>query len=339
MDYFLLAILATLGYSVQNTLMASFYRSMDRLSAVTYRGFSLTLSMWPLLLWVQYPMPPLGLRFALCILGAAITAAAANWYGANAYSFLPVGIATALSTSFTAIVTAVIGYFGFRESLSPAQLTFLAGTLLGIFLLGAAKSSGPLPAEYNVPRGILHSLLFGLLLGVAYVLVGLASRQYPAFFVGYLWEATIGLIAASAALARGALGGASLSRIPARQFARILVCSSPTVIGTGCYAMATTTGKIGIVTAVLSTMMVFNTLLAMFLYKERPTRWQWCLLVVVCLMVIGLKLSTDTRPEPTDTSATTASARHFLPPVSHSSNSFAGRLSCPTSSSAPLSST
>jgi drug/metabolite transporter (DMT)-like permease len=289
--FFLAALLAAVGYSVQSTLMASFYRSMDRLSSIAYRGLSLGITMLPLLLFVREFDLSKGLAALPLILGAVLTAAVANWFCANAYSYLPVGIAAALTMSFTAVVAVVIGFFTLDESLEPMQLGFVGLVLVGVVLLGAMRSTGALPAEYNVTRGILHSLWFGILLGAAYVLVGRASQQLHPFLVGYLWEFTIGIVTAAAAWLRGRVGGASLSVLSWREFGRILLCSSPTAIGTGFYALATTMGPMAIAAAMLSTMMIFNTLLAMVLYRERLSFQQWCLLVFVCAMVIGLQVN------------------------------------------------
>jgi hypothetical protein len=56
--FFVLAIAATFGYSLQSTLMTSFYRSVDRLSAVALRGLSLGVTMLPLLLFVDLSAMP-----------------------------------------------------------------------------------------------------------------------------------------------------------------------------------------------------------------------------------------------------------------------------------------
>ena len=79
--------------------------------------------------------------------------------------------------------------------------------------------------------------------------------------------------------------------VSTREFTTIALCSAPTAIGTGLYALSMTMGPIGIATAIISTMMVFMTILAALFFGERLTRRQCILLGVVCAMVAGLKLS------------------------------------------------
>jgi drug/metabolite transporter (DMT)-like permease len=288
--FFLAAIIATIGYALQSTLMASYYRSMDRLSAVALRGLSLGLSMAPLLLFVP------GADFGrvpgqiLLILGAAVFAALGNVASARAFSFLPVGVATASSMGFASIFAALIGFVFVGERLTSAQLVFGVLILLGVLLLGISRSTGPLPKEHSVPRGIVSSLFFGIFLGCAYSLVGMVSRELHPFLVGYLWEFIIGIVAAVIAVCRRFLGGPGLSRVPVRDFLGILLFSAPTLFGTGFYALAMSMGPIAVATAIISTMMVVNTILAAVFYGERLTARQWGLLLVVCLLVAGLKI-------------------------------------------------
>jgi len=288
---FQLGIIATFNYALQGTLMASYYRRMDTLSAVAYRGLTLGLSMLPLLyfvpkdIWINLP------TYATIILGASICAALGNWSIAIAYRVLPVGIASALATSFVALAAVINGIIFFEEFLSGFQLLCIFLILLGVCFLGLSKSKGPLPKEYNVRRGIFQSLLFGIFLGLAIALVGSASREFHPFAVGYLWEFTIGIIAALVCLFRGLVGGKSLVVVSKKDFWTILLYSSPTVLGTGCYAMALTMGPIGVVATILSTGMVFSTILAFFFYGERLSARQWITMLFICLAIGALKLS------------------------------------------------
>ncbi len=289
--FFLVALAATVAYAVQGTLLAGFFRRLDRLSVVTYRGLALGLTLLPLLLFIGPVEPSAAMRMAPFILAAAAVAAVGNWCGGLAYSFLPVGIASALAMSFAAVVSGFIGFAVLGESLHLAQLAFVGLTLSGIVALGAARSTGPLPREYNVPFGILHSLLFGGLTGIAFALIGCSSRQVHPFLVAYSYEFLTGIVAGAIAIARGFIGGNPLSTISRSDFTKILAVTSPTIVGTGCFAVAVSIGPVALATAILSTMMVFKTLLAMAVYHERPTVRQWCLLAFVCATVIGLKLS------------------------------------------------
>jgi drug/metabolite transporter (DMT)-like permease len=266
---------------------------MDRLSAVALRGLSLGLSMSPLLLFVPGADFLRAPSYITPILGASVCAAIGNLCAARAYSFLPIGVASAMSMSFAAIFAALIGFVFVGETLTSGQLFFALLILLGVSFLAISRSTGPLPKEYSVTRGITSSMLFGIFLGSAYALVGIVSRDLHPFLVGYLWELIIGIVAAIFASSRKFFGEPGLSRVSARDFRRILLFSAPTLLGTGFYALAMTLGPIAIATAIISTMMVINTLLAATFYGESLSARQWVLLVLVCLMVAGLKFSSS----------------------------------------------
>ena len=273
--FFAVAIAATFGYALQSTLMTSFYRSMDRLSAVAYRGLSLGITMLPLLFFVPYSELNVLSPLFYSVAAASFCAALGNWCAANAYSHLPVGIASALSMSFATIVVVVFGYLLFDESLSTLQLILIFGILGAVFGLGVTKSTGSLPDEFSIPKGALNSLLFGIFLGTAYSIIAQASRDYHPFLVGYLWEFTIGIFALLFCCARKWLNASGIERIGVKRFARLSAYSAPTVVGTGAYAMATTLGPVGIATAIIGTLMVFNAVLARFLYGERLSKVRW----------------------------------------------------------------
>ena len=289
--FFTIAILSTIGYSVQSTLMASYYRRMDRLSAVAYRGLSLGITMMPLLLFVPRGQFGRVISFLPHLGAASFVAALANWCMANAYSFLPVGIASALTMSFTAVVVVLLGFIFLAESLTGVQLCFIGLILAGVVVLGVIRSSGPLPREYSVRRGVINSIVFGLLIGVAFSLIGSVSRQLDPFLAGYSWELIIGVLAICAAVLRRAMGGAPLQRLSARETLKISLYCAPTAAGTGLFALATTMGAVGIVSAIMSSIMVFNTLFAFLLYREKLTLGQWSVLAFICSMVIGLRVT------------------------------------------------
>jgi drug/metabolite transporter (DMT)-like permease len=287
--FFLLALLASLGYSLDSALMASCYRTMDGSSAVAYRGLALAFTMLPLLFFVPIEDFQLTLYYLPWILCASACAAVGNMAIARSFLFLPIGVASALCMSNAALVATAISYLFGGDTLSASQLGLAALVLLTVLALGLSQSTGPLPVHYSVQRGISSSALFGLSLGIAVALVGFASRQIHPFAVGYLWELFIGILAASYAILRGLSGRPGLSRISLPHFFKIGRYSSPTVLGTGCYAFAMTLGPIGVASAIVSSVMVFDTILAALFYGERLTRKQVVLLIAVCAAVASLK--------------------------------------------------
>jgi drug/metabolite transporter (DMT)-like permease len=290
--FFFLALLASLAYSLDSTLMASCYRTMDRPSAVAYRGLALSFTMLPLLLFVPIEDLERAPQYLPWIVCASACAAVGNVAVARSFLFLPIGVASALCMSNAALTAAAISYLLGGDTLSASQLGLAALVLVTVLALGLSRSTGPLPAQYSVRRGIISSIIFGLSLGTAVALVGFASRQIHPFAVGYLWESLIGILAMTYTMLRGLSGRAGLSRISLPHFIKIGRYCAPTVVGTGCYAFTMTLGPIGLASAIVSSVMVFNTILAAMFYGERLTRKQIGLLIAVCGAVAALKFAT-----------------------------------------------
>lgn len=291
--FFAVLLVAVASLSLQSTLMASFYREMDRLSAIAYRGLTLGLTMLPVL-FLAAPGASLSVAAIKLILAAIVAASLGNWCAAISYSVLPVGIASALSMSSASVVTVLISFFAFAERLKAGQAALIFLLLAASGLLAATRSGGALPSEYNPLKGALSSLGFGLFIGAAYVLIGAAARQSDPFIAGYLWESGIGIMAAILALSRLAFGGATgLQPIKKSRLFRLALYCSPTAAGTGAYNYAMTIGPIGIASAIVSTLMVCNALLAWPLYGEKLGLRQWLLIVAVCLLVVALRYSSS----------------------------------------------
>ena len=290
--FFLLALVATIGYSIQGVMMAGCYRTLDRLSAVAYRGLAIGIWMAPLLYFVPKEdfvrFPTL---LAPMLVGATLTAIA-NLFSARTYSFLPVGIATALSVCFGAIFTALLSFVILDERLHVSQIFFMLLLFGGTLVLGRSKSAGTLPKEYNPTNGIINSVLFGIFISTGYFAVGSLSRQLHPFLVGYFWELLIGVIAANLALARGAIATNGLQPLTQKQFQQVFFASSMTVVGTACFAMATSIGPIGLATTIMASMMVFNSVLGIFFFQEKLSGRQWLILLFICLALGGLKYVT-----------------------------------------------
>lgn len=288
---FAISLLAAFAYALQGTLMASCYREMEQLSAVAYRGLSLIVSMSPILLLAPAEAYSAIPQFIPSILAASLLAALANLAAAHAYCHLPVGIASSLTMSFATLTTAVLGFFFLNDPVTGEQLLLIGLMLLAIGCLGRSNSTGPLPLKHDPLRGVGYSALFGVLIGSSYGFLTDASQGTHPFIAGFLWETVIGCIAVLLAFGRRRLGGLGLAPVSPEKFRRILYYSAPTAVGTGCFAYASAGGSIVIASALLSTIMVFSTLLAMVIYREKLSTVQWSLVLIVCALVAGLHLA------------------------------------------------
>ena len=286
--YFLYAVIAVLAYSVQNTFMAKHYRRLDPLVVLTYRGLSMGISMLPLLLfvhrteWVELPAV-----FPAIVCGS-VTGYASTWGNGMSLRYLPIGVSVALGMSGTAITALVIGLLFFHESISLAQLVPMAVLLGGVFGLGFTKSNHVSDYHYDPIRGSLYCVAYAFFNGLALSFVAWASRQINPFLVGYWWEFGVGIfgLAVMPMLTRKSWA----SQLSSTDFIAVLKSASATAIGTGFCMLAMQSGPVGIVSAVLATMMVTNSLLAMAICGEHLSRRQWFMIAIVCAAVVILKL-------------------------------------------------
>lgn len=297
--YIFIAVVAASAYALQGTLMASFYRKMDPLSAISYRGLALGLVMLPLLAFVPLEQFYKTSSFFGHILLCAVLAALGNWLVANSYKSLPVGVAWALSESFRTITAIGFAILLLHEALNAYQLGFIAALLICVSILctsSSSSNSGKAPANGKNPAatyaGIAFTMGFGVFIGWSMSLIGTVARECNPLVLAFEWEFTIGVIGVLFAWGRRLFKGkehglASISRL---SFGKIALYSSPTVIGTYGFAVASQMGSIAIVSAVLSVSTVAAAIIAYLLYKERLSTLQCGMIAVSCLIIAGLNL-------------------------------------------------
>lgn len=289
--FYLLALTATLGYALQGALMASYYRRIDPIAAVAYRGLSLGITMLPLLWFTRvehhYAVFERFPALAIAIWGAVL----GNWLLALGYRHLTVGVNSAAHQSIAVVTVTILGFSFFNESLSWQQLFWMALILSANGFLGLLRSPSAVKETANPLKGYVCSCLAGFTLAFAFSAIGYLSRETHPFAAGYYWELLIGVAAYIVLLLRGLFKPSTESRVSARDLVRITLYSSPTAIGTGCYALATTMGPIAIATAIASSVIVTASILGFLFYGERLSYRQVVLIVVAWLAIVGLKLS------------------------------------------------
>ena len=116
------------------------------------------------------------------------------------------------------------------------------------------------------------------------------QRVATPFLVGYSWELLIGLCVLTFGLGKGALTGKGIQAVSLKTFQSILVAAAPTALGTGFFMYALSIGPLGLVSALLSTSMVFTLIFGAYLYNERFGVRQVGLLIVITALIFGLKL-------------------------------------------------
>lgn len=289
--FWILALLVPVGYATQTALLLRYGRAHDPVSMGMYRGLSLGLSFLPVLFFVVGPEDiRQTLQFWPQIALASVLVGITVVLSFYVMKYLPLGILTAWMTSLKVTLMSLFGMYFFQEILSPFQVIFIGVTILGIVFLSLQKHHAD-HLRYKCPKRLFGLVFFqALTLAIGVMLIADVARQASSWVAGYLWEVGIGLTAMFCAFGRQLSGGAGIEKIPVAQFWRILLYSSPTVLGTGAFFLASTMGPIGILTAVATLEMVIGTLLAWWWYHERLNQRQWAAIAVVFLGILGLKL-------------------------------------------------
>jgi drug/metabolite transporter (DMT)-like permease len=285
--YLLLAVGSMLAHALQSTLMARYYREYHPLRVSVVRGFTLGITMLPL---VFFAAPGSAARLGMepeLLAGAALSAALGNWAAGKSFYYLPVGIALGGQMGFMVLASVSIGVLLWGETLSLQQgfgiALILAGNLIALF-------RDSIHLERRTLTGLFYCLLMGLCLAVAFSFVTALSRRVDPLLSAYAWELAIGVVGAMIMFGMGVAGRDVGAPLPLKVWWKILIAAAPTAIGTGCYALAVTMGPMSLVTAVLSTMAVAGAFLGRFVYGERLVPRQWLALGVIVVAVVLIRL-------------------------------------------------
>lgn len=286
--FYIYAVLATIFYALNNTLMADVYRKMTLLWAVTLRSFGIAIAMSPMLFFVSKD----GFTQILPLLPAMFLANLLSFYSdlanVNAFKKLPIGIACAFGMSFAAIFSLLFSYLLLGESLSIQEIVILLFILVGIISIGFTDMKAEI--EIDVKVGVLMTAIFGFLVSFAYIIIAIIARASDPILAGYCWESFIGLIGAVYIVRDYITKKERNIRENFKQFPMIILIGLSAAFGAATYALAVESGPIAIVAAILGTMMVANSIFALVIKKENLTKLQWSLVGAVSLLVVLLRL-------------------------------------------------
>lgn len=248
--------------------------------------------MLPLLYFAERESAFLVLDFAGTLFLAAALAAVGNWTAAASFRYLPVGIATACQQGFFVITAALVGTFVFGDVMSLTHWSAIALILFGNTLAVLQRDSSEVRLSPSSVIGALCCMSFGIFLGIAFSLVAKLSRAIDPLAIAYFWEFSIGILCASMVLVRGlAFKPPQSPKLNRKALFGIFLCASPTAIGTGCYAVAVTMGPIGVVTSILSTLVIASAVISYFLYQERLSSRQVLAIGLVLCAIVAIRLS------------------------------------------------
>lgn len=278
-----------LAYSTQGTLMAHHARKMDGLSTVMYRSLTLIVTLLPLLLLADWSQFSLIQKFSADFFWAGLTGAIASACTFWSMRFLPVGVGNVFRRIGGIVFAFILAYIYFDEIPLWAELGFVALILTGAGFLTSQKKEFE-HLDNNAIKGIVLSIVSALFAAGTFFFITKISRQMDPYIAGYVWEVIIALFAVLMVFGRKAFGGQSVARISWKDFGKIALTASPTLIGTGCFLLAVKDGSFAIVSAIGAGGVLVSILLSHFLYHEKLSQKQLLWIGVIVIGIVGLKL-------------------------------------------------
>jgi drug/metabolite transporter (DMT)-like permease len=287
--FYLLAIFSVIGYSVQSVLAAHHARKLDGLSMVVYRHATLAISLLPLLLFVDWVQVDWAVYPWFDLLWASLAGVTSSALSFQALKSLPVAISRTVNRGISVPVSFLLGALFFAEIPTLSDMLVVSVMIGGIIMLSREQISFP-HLDNRFWHGIGLTALAAIFSATTFFFIAKVSRATDPFLSGYLWEILMGPIALLFVGVRQSTGFGKLKKIDWKTFKQILIVCSPTLIGTGCFVMASRLGSLGILSAISSVGLVFGLVLAHWLYHEKLNQRQiaWISFVLLCLL--GLKL-------------------------------------------------
>jgi drug/metabolite transporter (DMT)-like permease len=244
--------------------------------------------MLPILLFVEKEDWARTMDFWPEFLGAGIAGAVSLMCVFASLKSLPTGISEAFRRGGVVITLFLFGLFFFHETIFPEQGIFVAVILISGFILAFQKNDFA-HLDKNTTKGIFVGMIGAILAAVSIFLMSKAARELNPFISGYVWEIVIGLCALIIVLLRHWCSKFKFQKISWGEFGRIALVSSPTLIGTGCSALAVTLGPIGILHTIGAGGIFATLILSHFLYAEKIRLSQWILILIMATGMVGLK--------------------------------------------------
>ncbi len=291
--FWFFALISAFAYALQGALMVHYIRKMDSFSVAMYRTLSLAISMLPLLFFSTTPdileikqhLGILSLSSLIVGIGAAMSFTMMN--------YLPVGISIAISSGTRIIIMLGLGYLFFNENITLPILFLILLILLGNIFLGkssAKENKKNNLKNFNLISGGLYALIQSSLVAIGFIIMSDIARKTDPLVVAYFWETLIGITLVLVGLLRWLFFRIPLEKITLKQFLNILWICSPTLIGTGGFVLAVNLGPVGIVGAISASSIVFTTILAHMLYKEKISKNEIMAIFLIIIGIIGIKL-------------------------------------------------
>ena len=174
----------------------------------------------------------LSLKMIGAMLLTAVVSVIPVFTSAIAMNIFIVGFASLLVFSASSLGGILIDALVFNNYLSFYQIILIVALLCTLFAFIFGKENSSLVRSGSIKYGVIVAVFSGLTLSVAYAMIGEISKQTSPLMIGYFWELSIGVTAMVMALVRGVFAKEGFQRVSLSDFWKILLYSSPTVLGT-----------------------------------------------------------------------------------------------------------
>lgn len=287
------ALLSPFGYALQEVLLSKIVRNLDGPSVAFYRGIALSIAFLPLVFFLE-PDPEWSSILAHLdfIVIASILGTIALLIRYYCIRHIPVGMVQAIRTGSQSVFSVVAGWWFFQEYIPLWGLVSIGTIIGGVIWIKLQKVDFQhLPkANYSFVYGLV--LLDAILLTGALVVLVMTYRSVSPVIAGYLWEIGITICAGIFLLIRKFFTHKNPVLIDKKKYWEIFWRSSPAVLGTAGFALATQIGPMGVVIAVAGCGIIFTGLMMRVFYGESLTPKQWSAMGIILIGVIGLRLVT-----------------------------------------------
>ncbi len=288
--FFAFALLSSLGYVLQTVLLVRFARSMDALSLVFYRNISFVVTLLPLLLGWKSGQEEMLLRHAGHFVLAGVFGALYLFCVYEGMRSLSAGSNNAL-TSASTTVAILIGSMLLGQHLTGVSQVLILALAASAVVLGFGHQHFD-HLDGRVARGLFLSIIAGIPGAGTKMLLARITNDVNPLVAGYAWEVSIGLASAVLIGCIFLYRGEHVQRVSIKTALGIALASSPTLLGTGSFALAITLGPLGLVQAIgAGSSLVLMGVLSAFFYREHLTLRQWIPILCIAAFIATLRLS------------------------------------------------
>ena len=285
-----IALISSFWTALQNTLMAKYARMWDSLSASFYRSVALIFSVSPLLFFVNYEKINLDFENLKPVIFAGIITSFSFWLFMQSFKYLPVSISSAIRYALNVIIVNLIWLFYFSEILSFWNIIFIIILLIWWIILSIFKTDFEHLNTKNFFKWIILVIISWIFWGIAFSFLADWARKLDPYLAWYLWEMIILISFFIIILIRKLFIWKWFEKINFEKFKMIFLASSPTLLATWGFTLATTLWQVWLVSAITVSGLLITAILWKIIYKENLKLIQYFWIFLIFIAIIWIKI-------------------------------------------------